>query len=209
MDGFTLYLAILFALITSQNYILSQFLGLCPFIGVSKRLSSAFGMSMAVIFVMTMASLVTSIIYIFILKPLQIEEILQTIAFILVIASLVQFIEMVIIKKSPALYRALGIFLPLITTNCAVLGVTVLNITNFSEAVESGKISAASYIGRSTFMGFAAGVGFFVAIMLMAGIRERLETANLPECLKGVPIALICAGMMALAFGGFAGLVKI
>lgn len=204
MDGFAIYLVILFSLVTSQNFILSQFLGLCPFIGVSKKLSSAVGMSFAVIFVMTVASLVTSILYMYVLKPLGIHDVLQTISFILVIASLVQFIEMFIMKKSPSLYRALGIYLPLITTNCAVLGVTVLNIKQYASA----DLSAATYIFRSTFAGFAAGVGFFVAIILMAGIRERLETAKLPESMKGVPIALICAGLMALAFAGFAGLVK-
>lgn len=208
MDGFTIYLVILFSLVTSQNFILSQFLGLCPFIGVSKNISSAVGMSLAVIFVMTVAALVTAILTIYVLRPLGIQDILQTIAFILVIASLVQFIEMVIMKKSPSLYRALGIYLPLITTNCAVLGVTLLNIKQFGGALESGEMSDIAYLAQSTFSGFAAGVGFFVAIILMAGIRERIEAADIPESLRGVPIALICAGLMALTFAGFAGVVK-
>ncbi|MBN2828739.1 MAG: electron transport complex subunit RsxA, partial [Candidatus Cloacimonetes bacterium] len=168
-------------------------------LGVSKKLDSAFGMGMAVIFVMTMTSAITYAIQTYLLVPYGLEY-LQTIAFILTIAALVQFVEMVIQKNSPALYKSLGVFLPLITTNCAVLGVAILNTTatwsngnpyNFLDAVLNG---------------FFSGVGFTLVLLLMAGIRERLEFANLPKSMKGMPIALIVAGVMALAFLGFSGL---
>ncbi|MCB2210902.1 electron transport complex subunit RsxA [bacterium] len=182
-----------------NNFVLMRFLGICPYIGVSKSLSSAIGMGMAVIFVMTIASLVSWIVYVYLLDPATnlwgVDlTFLRTISFILVIASLVQFVEMVIQKTAPALYQALGIFLPLITTNCAVLGVAVLNIDegyNLLEAVVNG---------------IAAGIGFTLALVLMAGIRERLDLANVPKPLQGVPIAFIMAGMMAIAFLGFSGL---
>jgi len=176
-----------------QNFVLMRFLGLCPYIGVSKKLDSALGMGMAVIFVMTMASTFTWLIYTYLLVPLHIEF-LQTIAFILTIASLVQLVEMVIQKTAPALYKSLGVFLPLITTNCAVLGVAILNIQseyNFIFAILNGLFG---------------GIGFTLVLILMAGIRERLERAELPASMKGMPISMIVAGSMALAFLGFAGL---
>jgi len=175
-----------------NNFVLSRFLGLCPFLGVSRNLNSAFGMGMAVIFVMTIASFVTWPIYQLILVPYGITY-LRTIVFILVIASLVQFVEMVMNKTAPALYQALGIFLPLITTNCAILGVAVLNIEDELTLIES------------LVQGLSAGIGFTLALVLMAGIRERLELGQVPESLRGVPIALVCAGLMSIAFLGFAG----
>lgn len=185
--------AMAIAAIFVQNFVLMRFLGLCPYIGVSKKLDSALGMGMAVIFVMTMASTFTWLIQTFLLVPLKIEF-LQTIAFILTIASLVQLVEMIIQKTAPALYKALGVFLPLITTNCAVLGVAILNINekySFIEAILNG---------------FFAGLGFTLVLLLMAGIRERLDRAELPSSMKGMPIAMIVAGCMALAFLGFSGL---
>jgi len=176
-----------------QNFVLMRFLGLCPYIGVSKKLDSALGMGMAVIFVMTMASTFTWLIHTYLLVPLHIEF-LQTIAFILTIASLVQLVEMVIQKTAPALYKSLGVFLPLITTNCAVLGVAILNIQseyNFIFAILNGLFG---------------GIGFTLVLILMAGIRERLERAELPVSMKGMPISMIVAGSMALAFLGFSGL---
>ena len=177
-----------------NNFVLIKFLGICPFVGVSSQIDAAFGMGAAVIFVMTLASSVTWAVQAFVLTPFRIEF-LQTIAFILVIAALVQFIEMVINKISPALKKALGIYLPLITTNCAVLGVAILNIRsnlNFLEA---------------SFNGFGAGVGFTLALIIMAGIRERLDMAPVPRALKGVPITFIVASLLSVAFIGFVGLI--
>ncbi len=185
---FTIAIAAVFI----NNFVLSRFLGLCPFMGVSRNLSSAIGMGMAVIFVMTIASLVTWPLYHLVLHTYEITY-LRTIVFILVIASLVQFVEMALEKTAPALYQALGIFLPLITTNCAILGVAMLNIDDELSLIES------------LTQGFAAGVGFTLALVLMAGIRERLELARVPKIFEGVPIALICAGLMSIAFLGFAG----
>lgn len=182
-----------------NNFVLSRFLGICPFIGVSKKLDSAFGMGMAVIFVMTLASTVTYVIQYYVLVPLNISY-LQTIAFILVIASLVQFIEMFMKKHMPALYQSLGIFLPLITTNCAVLGVAILNI----DAVWPDG-SHYSFI-EAVFNGFMGGVGFLLALVMMAGIREKLEIAEVPESLKGTPITFISASLIAMAFLGFSGM---
>ncbi len=182
-----------------NNFVLSKFLGICPFIGVSKKLDSAFGMGAAVIFVMTLASTVTYIIQYFILEPFDIKY-LQTISFILVIASLVQFTEMFMKKHMPALYQSLGIFLPLITTNCAVLGVAILNI----DAVWADG-SHYTFI-ESVFNGFMAGVGFLLALVMMAGIREKLELADVPESLKGTPITFIAASLIAMAFLGFSGM---
>ncbi len=176
-----------------QNFVLMRFLGLCPYIGVSKKLDSALGMGMAVIFVMTMASTFTWLIQSYLLVPLKLEF-LQTIAFILTIASLVQLVEIIIQKTAPALYKALGMFLPLITTNCAVLGVAILNINeeySFIEAILNG---------------FFAGLGFTLVLILMAGIREKLDKSEIPASMKGMPIAMIIAGCMALAFLGFSGL---
>ena len=176
-----------------QNFVLMRFLGLCPYIGVSKKLDSALGMGMAVIFVMTMASTFTWLIQSYLLVPLKLEF-LQTIAFILTIASLVQLVEIIIQKTAPALYKALGMFLPLITTNCAVLGVAILNINeeySFIEAILNG---------------FFAGLGFTLVLIFMAGIREKLDKSEIPASMKGMPIAMIVAGCMALAFLGFSGL---
>ncbi len=176
-----------------NNIVLAQFLGLCPFFGVSKKLDSALGMGFAVIFVMTLASLVTWLLWSFVLVPLELYF-LDTIVFILVIASLVQFVEMTIRKTVPVLYQALGIFLPLITTNCAILGVAQLNI-----------IEDHSFI-TAIFFGLFSGVGFTLALLLMAGIREKLELADIPAPFKGLPIAFIAASLLSLAFLGFSGM---
>ncbi len=176
-----------------NNIVLSQFLGICPFLGVSKKLSSAIGMGIAVTFVMALAGTLTWIIQSYILNPLGIAY-LQTIAFILVIAALVQFVEMVIKKTSPGLYKALGVYLPLITTNCAVLGIAIVSIQkNYSliEAVVNNVANA---------------VGFTLALILMAGIRERIEESDIPKCFHGFPIALFTASLMSIAFLGFTGL---
>lgn len=182
-----------------SNFVLARFLGLCPFFGVSKKLSSAAGMGMAVIFVMTLASSITWIIFNKVLVPFELQY-LRTIVFILVIASLVQLVEMALQKYSPALYEALGIFLPLITTNCAVLGVAILN-TGINQ------VTGETYTFiESVWNGIMSGVGFSLALILMAGLREKLEFAPVPKALEGLPIAFITAGLMALAFLGFAGL---
>jgi electron transport complex protein RnfA len=182
-----------------NNFVLSRFIGLCPFFGVSKKLSSATGMGMAVIFVMALASSFTWMINAYILLPYNVQY-LQTIVFILVIAALVQLVEMALQKYSPSLYEALGIYLPLITTNCAVLGVAIINtgINQFTGA-------QFTFI-ESIVNGIMSGIGFMFALVLMAGIREKLELANVPELLEGLPIVFITAGLMALAFLGFAGL---
>jgi electron transport complex protein RnfA len=177
-----------------NNFVLSKFLGICPFLGVSKQVETASGMGMAVTFVMTIASIITYFIQHAILEPFGLGY-LQTIAFILVIAALVQFVEMVIQKVSPTLYQALGVYLPLITTNCAVLGLTILNIQSGYNLIET----IVNAIG--------AAVGFSLAIILFAGIRERLVIADVPSVFKGFPVALITASLMAIAFLGFAGLV--
>jgi len=176
-----------------NNFVLSRFLGICPFLGVSKKVETAVGMALAVIFVMTVASLVTWVVQTYVLETLELQY-LRTIAFILVIAVLVQFVEMVIQKSSPTLYQALGVYLPLITTNCAVLGVTVININ------EGYRLLPAMVNG------FAAAVGFGLAIVIFAGIRERLELSDIPESLQGFPIALITAGLLSISFFGFQGL---
>ena len=188
-------LIIMLSSILVNNFVLSRFLGICPFLGVSKKVETALGMGMAVTFVMVLASIFTYLIQKLILVNLGIEY-MQTIAFILVIASLVQFVEMVIQKTSPTLDQALGVYLPLITTNCAVLGVAILNIQSEYNLIET------------IFNGFAAAVGFTLAIVLFAGIRERLEISDIPEIFQGFPIALISAGLMSIAFLGFSGLVK-
>ncbi len=176
-----------------NNFVLSKFLGICPFLGVSKKVETALGMGIAVTFVMTLASAVTFMVYNYILVPMDIIY-LYNIAFILVIASLVQLVEMFIKKSSPTLYQSLGIFLPLITTNCAVLGVTVLNMQNDYNFIES------------VVNGFGGAVGFTIAIVLFAGIRERIVKNDVPKSFRGFPIALISAGLMAIAFLGFSGL---
>ncbi|SFR63425.1 electron transport complex subunit RsxA [Anaeromicropila populeti] len=176
-----------------NNVVLSQFLGLCPFLGVSKKVDTAAGMGGAVIFVITIASALTSIVYNAILVPFKLEY-LQTIVFILLIAALVQFVEMVLKKNMPSLYSALGVYLPLITTNCAVLGVALINVQK-----EYGIID-------SIVNGFGTALGFTIAIIILAGIREKCENNDVPESFKGSPIVLITAGLMAIAFCGFAGL---
>ena len=177
-----------------NNFVLTRFLGICPFIGVSKKISSALGMGMAVTFVMTIASFVTWLLYHFVLLPFSITF-LQTIFFIIVIASLVQFLELFIGKVSPILKESLGIYLPLITTNCAILGVSILNIDKQYNLLES--------LGHS----LGAGIGFTIAIIIMAGVREKLESEEIPPFLKGVPISFITAGLLSIAFLGFSGLI--
>ena len=185
-------LVIFFGGVLLNNFILSRFLGICPFIGISQRVETAAGMSAAVIFVMGLASVVTWLFRHMILVPLGLEY-LQTIGFILIIAALVQLVEMVIQKTSPPLYQALGIYLPLITTNCAVLGVTILNVSESYNLLEAAV------------NGVAGASGFALAILLFAAIRERMELSEIPESLKGFPIALITAWLMSMAFLGFAG----
>jgi electron transport complex protein RnfA len=186
---------ILISAIFVNNFVLSRFLGICPFLGVSKKVETALGMGMAVTFVMTVAAVVTWFIQYFVLVPLGIEY-LQTIAFILVIASLVQLVEMVVQKSSPVLYQSLGIFLPLITTNCAVLGLAVLNVQKGYSFLES------------VIFAIGAALGFTLAMVLFAGLRERIDLAPVPRSFRGTAIALITAGLLSLAFMGFTGLVK-
>ncbi|WP_434291603.1 electron transport complex subunit RsxA [Clostridium botulinum] len=188
----------IFALIISalfvNNFVLARFLGICSFLGVSKKVETATGMGLAVTFVMALASLISYIVYSAILVPLNITY-LYTIAFILVIAALVQFVEMVIKKKSPGLYKALGIFLPLITTNCAILGVVIINMNDKLNLIES------------LIFGTFSGLGYMLAIVLLAGLRERMEACDkMPKAMEGLPISLITAGLMAIAFLGFQGL---
>lgn len=193
MNGFAKLLVLLVTSILTNNFIFSRFLGCCPFLGVSNKVETAAGMGMAVTFVMGMASLFTWLVYNFLLVPLKLEY-LQTMAFILVIASLVQFVEMFLKKASPSLYRSLGIYLPLITTNCAVLGVTLLNISSEYNLL------------FSVCNGIFGALGFTLAIVLMAGVRERLEFSKVPNALKGFSSSLIIAGLMSIAFLGFAGI---
>lgn len=189
------YLLIVISAILVNNIVLMQFLGICPFLGVSKRLSTAIGMAGAVMFVLVLSTLVTSLLQKLVLQPFEIEF-LQTIAFILIIAFLVQLVEIILKKASPSLYQALGIFLPLISTNCAVLGVAILTVQREFNLI-GGVIFAA-----------ANAAGFGLALILFAGIREHIELMNVPKGLKGTPIALITAGILAMAFMGFSGLVK-
>ncbi len=193
-----IYIAI--SMVFINNFILSKFLGLCPFLGVSRNTRAALSMGMAVVFVMVSSALITSSIYAFVLVPLGITY-LRTIFFILIIAAFVQLIEMVIRKKSPPLYKALGIYLPLITTNCAVLGVAILNINDFFSLGSAASVG----ILYSAIQAFFAGIGFCVALLLMSGIRERLEFLDIPPSMKGVPIAFIVASLMSFAFMGFSG----
>ncbi len=187
-------LKILFTSILVNNFVLSRFLGICPFLGVSKKLSPAVGMSFAVIFVMTLSSAIAYPIDVFLLKKFDLIY-LRTLVFILVIAALVQSIEIIIRKLLPALYDSLGVYLPLITTNCAVLGVVLLNV----------KDANASFL-NSVVTGFGAGVGFMLAMVLFAGVRSRLEKANIPKFLEGLPITLISASIVSVAFMGFNGI---
>ena len=186
-----------------NNVVLSQFLGLCPFLGVSKKVETAAGMGAAVLFVITIASAVTNLIYTFLLVPTDLTY-LNTIVFILVIAALVQFVEMVLKKSMPALYESLGVFLPLITTNCAVLGVAIIVV---SKEFAFGSDPHMLNLAESVVYGIATALGFGLAMILFAGLREQLELANVPKPFKGMPIALITAGILALSFMGFAGLV--
>ena len=193
MDQIFELLSITLAAILANNFIFSQFLGICPFLGVSKKVDTAVGMGIAVTFVMGLASAITWAVQKFVLDPFDLGY-MQTVAFILVIASLVQFIEMFLQKAMPALYTALGVYLPLITTNCAVLGVAILNINSNYNFIES------------VVYGITGGLGFLLAIVLFASIRERLVFADYPKAFEGFPIALVTAGLMALAFMGFSGL---
>ena len=177
-----------------NNVVLSQFLGLCPFLGVSKKMDTAAGMGGAVIFVLTLSSFCTSLIYNYVLVK-TVMEYLQTIVFILVIAALVQVVEMFLKKVLPPLYKSLGVYLPLITTNCAVLGVAILNVQNEYNVLEG------------TVNGFATAVGFTIAIVLMAGLREKIEYNDIPKPFQGMPIVLLTAGLMSIAFFGFSGLI--
>jgi electron transport complex protein RnfA len=183
---------ILLAAILTNNMVLAKFLGICPFLGVSKKTNTAFSMSIAVTLVMLLSTAVTYPLYTYILAPNY--TYLQTIVFILVIAAIVQLLEIVLKKFLPPIYKSLGIYLPLITTNCAVLGITMLNITDELTFIES------------MFNALGAGLGFMLAMLLFSGVRERLETANIPEFLKGLPITLISAAIVALSFLGFAGI---
>jgi len=180
-----------------NNFVLSRFLGICPFLGVSKKVETALGMGLAVTFVMALASAVTFLVYNFVLVPLEITY-LYTIAFILIIACLVQLVEMYVKKASPSLYQALGIYLPLITTNCAVLGVTLINKDSYADSFITSVVNGAG-----------AAVGFTLAIVLFAGIREKMEHNNIPSVFAGLPIALITTGFMAIAFLGFTGLIQL
>jgi len=193
------YFKLAFGITFVTNVVLAQFLGLCPFIGVSKKTKDAVGMGFAVIFVMTLASIVTFVIYQIIFTEAM-QNYLDIVVFILVIASLVQLVELAMQKFSPPLYRALGIYLPLITTNCAVLGITQLNFVFKNDAFGVGLL-------KSTINGFFGGLGFMVAMLIMSGIRERLDTLPIPESMKGVPIAFITTACLALAFLGFSGMV--
>ncbi len=188
------YSLLLIGAILVNNFVLVQFLGLCPFMGVSNKLETAIGMSSATTFVLTLASIVSWLTYEWLLLPLGLEY-LKTISFILVIAVVVQFTEMVVRKSSPMLYKVLGVFLPLITTNCAVLGVALLNINKQHSFLESA------------FYGFGAALGFSLVLVLFAAMRERLAVADVPQAFKGPAIGMITAGLMSLAFMGFAGLV--
>ena len=186
---------ILFSAILTENFILAKFMGICPFLGVSKKLDSAVGMSVAVTFVMAMATAVTWPIYTYLLVPNGLDY-LQTVVFILVIAALVQLVEIILKKYVPALHKSLGIYLPLITTNCAVLGVTMLNISkelNFAESMVNA---------------VGAGLGFLLAMVLFCGVRQRLEDIDTPECFKGIPITLIAASIVSVSFMGFGGRVE-
>lgn len=187
------FLAVFLAAILTENYILSKFLGICPFLGVSKKLNTAVGMSAAVTFVMLLATAVTYPLYTYVLEPQGLAY-LETIVFILVIAALVQFVEMFLKKAMPPLYNALGVYLPLITTNCAVLGIALINVQKDYTILEG------------TVNGFATAVGFTISITILAGLREKMEYNDVPKAFQGFPIVLLTAGLMAIAFFGFSGL---
>ncbi|MCP4395500.1 MAG: electron transport complex subunit RsxA [Alphaproteobacteria bacterium] len=187
------YVLIIISAVFVNNIVLTQFLGICPFLGVSNRISTSLGMGGAVVFVMTLATTVTYLLHKYALQPYDIEY-LRTVAFILVIATLVQFVEIVLKKVSPALYQALGVFLPLITTNCAILGVAILCVQKDFTLLQSVVFAISN------------AVGFTLAIVLFAGLKERVEISNVPEGMKGAPIALVIAGLLSLAFMGFVGI---
>jgi len=188
------FFIILISAILVDNYVLSKFMGICPFLGVSKKVNSAIGMGFAVIFVMVSATLVTYPVYKFILEPFKLEY-LRTIAFILIIALFVQLVEIVLKKVMPPLYKALGVYLPLITTNCAVLGVTLINIDNNMS------------FGGAMTNALGAGLGFTLALILFSGVRTRIEKSDIPETFKGVPITLVAASIVSLSFMGFSGII--
>ena len=192
MELFTIFIGAILV----NNFVLARFLGICPFLGQSKNVGMAFGMGMSVVFVMTLASVATNLLYGFVLVPLGLEY-LVTVSFILVIAALVQLVDIVLQKVLPALHRMMGIYLVLITTNCAILGLALLNVVKNYNFIES------------LVFGLSAGIGFTLALVIMAGMRERLELADVPESLRGFPITLIVAGLLSIAFMGFSGLVKL
>lgn len=191
-----IYITIFIAAVFVNNIVLSQFLGICPFLGVSKKISTALGMSGGVAFVLTLSTLITWLVFHYMLQPLDLAY-LQTITFILVIAALVQMLEIILKKLSPALYQALGVYLPLITTNCAILGVAILVIQKDYNLLES------------VVYAFSTAIGFGLALVLFAGIREQLSYSKLPKAMQGMPIALLVAGLLAMAFMGFSGIVKL
>ena len=188
------YILILISAVFVNNIVLSQFLGICPFMGVSNKISTAAGMGGTVVFVMTISTIITYLIMTYILKPLDIEF-LQTITYILVIASLVQMVEIILKKVSPVLYQALGVFLPLITTNCAILGVAIIVVQKDYNLI------------KSVVYAISMALGFTLAMVIFAGLREQLELANIPKAMKGVPVSLITAGLLAMAFMGFVAIV--
>lgn len=192
MELFTIFISAILV----NNFVLARFLGICPFLGQSKNINMAAGMGGAVIFVMTLASVATNLVYGFVLVPLKMQY-LVTVSFILIIAALVQLVDIVLQKVLPVLHRAMGIYLVLITTNCAIMGLALLNVVKSYNALQS------------LVFGFSAGIGFTLALVIMAGIRERLDLADVPESLRGFPITLILAGLLAIAFMGFTGLVKL
>ncbi|MBR2298687.1 MAG: electron transport complex protein RnfA [Bacteroidales bacterium] len=202
------YFIIIISAVFVNNVVLSQFLGICPFLGVSKKVSTAAGMSAAVTFVMALATLVTYLLQKYVLDAFGIGF-MQTVAFILVIAALVQMVEIILKKISPSLYQALGIFLPLITTNCVVLGVAIQVVTKEFDFINNvGALNPAMMnLGQSVVFAIANAIGYSLAMVLFAGIREQLDLNNVPKAFRGVPIALITAGIMAMAFMGFSGLV--
>lgn len=199
------YLLIIISAVFVNNILLSQFLGVCPFLGVSNKVGTAAGMSAAVLFVITLSTMVTYLLQYYVLVPLGIEY-MQTIAFILVIAALVQMVEIILKKISPSLYQALGIFLPLITTNCAVLGVAIMVVTKEFSFGDNG-VAHTLNMAEAVVYSASSALGFGVAMVLFAGIREQLELNTVPKAFKGIPIALITAGILAMAFMGFSGLV--
>ncbi|MDD3545739.1 MAG: electron transport complex subunit RsxA [Kiritimatiellae bacterium] len=190
------YLLLIVSAVLVNNFVLSRFLGICPFLGVSKKISTALGMSGAVVFVMTMSSAVTWCLQKYLLEPFGLDKFLQTLTFILVIAALVQLIDIVMKRFAPPLHAALGIFLPLITTNCAVLGAAVLNMKEGFGFF------------KSVLFGFSAALGFALALLIFTGLREKIDRADPPRCFRGVAISLVTAGLLSLAFMGFSGLVK-